>query len=296
MISKDDFDRIIRNNLAARCGSDVFGYQIPGTGKIYDNYYANSAFSQFIEEMKTPRYRAIYESYRRGKGSELEIQLTRHGTLPPKMASVASSSRFCYLALRDGGQALRGSGPVHFEHECRIPGISGTAPQLDAYIPAERIYVEAKCHEIFTPHRIVLKKAYWNLIYGPENHFGFPTETPPSEDSFEISLSSFGIRKKSSMFDIKQLLCHLLGIAAQQTGPKTLVYLFFKPISERPGKQQGIDEVFDTLEEEIRSIFHSAPIEQFCRTHQILLRAAAECSAVMEPLNSGNIITIPKNP
>ena len=37
------------------------------------------------------------------QGAELSEKRNRYGTFtPPKIASVASSSRFCYLALKDG--------------------------------------------------------------------------------------------------------------------------------------------------------------------------------------------------
>lgn len=99
------------------------------------------------------------------------------------MASVASSSRFCFLALKDGANAFGGTGEVVFEHECKINGISGIAPQLDAYIPNENM----------------------------------------------IPLSVFGINKSSSMFNLKQFLCHLSGIESQAGDSKILAYLFFKP-------------------------------------------------------------------
>lgn len=53
--------------------------------------------------------------------------------MPPKMASVASSSRFCYLALRDGYKQFNNS-----EDLCHLWGI---ASQKDKDIPAKLVYL-----------------------------------------------------------------------------------------------------------------------------------------------------------
>lgn len=291
-MTKSEFDTLIRENLQAQLGPDVFGYTIADTGKIYANYYSREAFNTFLREMQAPPYADFFLAYNDGKGGELEEHRSRYGTLPPKMASVASSSRFCYLALRDGAAALNCGGSILFEHECRIAGIFGNAPQLDACIPASNTYIEVKCHEIFDPHRIVMKEKYHDLVYGADNSFGFSPCPRPDTDSFEIPLSAFGIKKDTSMFDIKQLLCHLLGIASQNQEPAALVYLFFKPETQNPAVQYEIDQLFDLLRIEIHSIFNSAPIAQFCRSHHITLRAVAEKASVMEPLRHENLMIL----
>lgn len=291
-MTKSEFDDLIKENLVAQLGYDSFGYNTLDTGKTFYNYYSREAFSAFLDEMQTPSYSNIHHSYNIGKGGELEEHYGRYGTLPPKMASVASSSRFCYLALRDGATALGTTNPMQFEHECRITGISGTAPQLDACIPADNIYVEAKCHEIFDAHRVIMKGKYHNLIYGVDNAFGFDHRINPDTETFEIPLSAFGIEKESSMFDIKQLLCHLLGIASQNKRPATLVYLFFLPKTTDPLKQHQINAVSRSLSEEICSIWNSAPIRNFCTTNQITLRAVAETAFIMEPLCNDNLVTL----
>lgn len=200
MMKKDAFDRIIRNNVVRKTGKDCFGYIVSDTSKKYDTYYSNQVFDAFIAEMKSSIYKKAFCAYDCGKGGELQEHTGRYGKMPPKMSSVASSSRFCFLALKDGAEALGGFGEVAFEHECRIKGISGTAPQLDAFVPNENIYIEVKCHEIFDPHRIVMKKKYWSLIYGTDNKFGLNPSSEVCGDTFEIPLSVFGITKKE--FDV----------------------------------------------------------------------------------------------
>lgn len=291
-MTKSEFDTLIKENLVAQFGPELFGYHIPGTDRTYGNYYNDDAFSAFKKEMQSSPYAHIYHSYNRGKGSELKELPSRYGILPPKMASVASSSRFCYLALRDGAAALGTSNPVIFECGCPITGVPGNAPQLDACIPADSIYVEAKCHEIFDSHRVVMKNKYHNLIHGTDNAFGFEPRVSTGTATFEIPLSAFGIEKDSSMFDIKQLLCHLMGIASQTEQPATLVYLFFIPKTTDPVKQKAVDDVFNALREEIRCIFNSAPIRNFCTANQITLRAVAENASVMEPLSHENLVSL----
>lgn len=289
---KSDFDNIIKSNLIAYIGIDNFGYTVSKTGKTYSDYYNNLVFARFIEEMNSDRYRDAFRAYNAGKGSELNENRGRYGKMPPKTASVASSSRFCYLALRDGARALGGSGQVKFEYACAIPGMSGIPPQLDAYISVDNTYIEVKCHEIFDSHRIVLKEKYWDYIYGVDNKFGFPVLERLSGSEFEIPLAAFGIKKFRSMFDIKQFLCHLLGIAAQKNDSATLVYLFFKPKAEQPDDKQEIDVLFDTLTAEVNAIFNSKPIQQFCMNYKIKLWAVAEYAQIMEALNKDNMIIL----
>lgn len=287
---KTEFDDLIRKNEADTLGKACFGYKIADTSKVYENYYSNQAFSAFLDEMKKT-YSNAYQAYYCGKGSELREHPVRYGMMPPKMASAASSSRFCFLALRDGADALGGTGDVKFEYECKIKGISGTAPQLDAYVQNENLFIEAKCHEIFDSHRITMKKKYWNLICGKNNQFGLNELPMGDKEEFDIPLSLFGVNKEYSMFDVKQLLCHLLGVAAHPGDAKKLIFLFFRP--ETDGEAQtSIECVFSELKQEIDSIFNSSPIKCFCSANNIELLAAAEKAKTMRALKINNMDVI----
>ena len=140
-MNKNEFDQIIKENLEVTKGEKAFGYMVFENPKVYNVYYSKREFEVFKEEMKS-LYPDAYQAFFDGKGSELKEHIGRYGFMPPKMASVASSSRFCYLALRNGAKALGGTGSVIFEHECRIAdlGIYCNAPQLDAYIKNENIF------------------------------------------------------------------------------------------------------------------------------------------------------------
>ena len=282
-MNKQQFDNIIRENLEAHCGKNDFGYEITKNGPTYSNYYRNDVFEKFKKEMQQPQYLHFFKSYCDGSGSELKERKGRYGIMPPKMASVASSSRFCYLALRKLNESLGG---IEVEKGCPIPGISGTAPQLDAYIPKKNTYLEVKCHEIFDAHSITLKSAYWDKLYGKGNDFGFVESSPTNSDHFSISPSVFGVQQNATMFDIKQLLCHLLGIAANSSTPSELVYLFFMPESTQ--YRSELRSLFAELSSEVSAIFNSTPIRTFCKKNNIRLRAIVEYAKCMDTLTSQN--------
>ena len=296
-MDKKNFDEILKQNVINATGVDLFGYGI--NDRNYPNYYSACAFADFINQM-TNHYPEHYKSYSEGEGNELIPKKGRYGLLPPKMASVASSSRFCYLALRNGAVALGGSGDVEFEHACHISEIKGgTPPQMDAYIKNENIFVEAKCHEIFDSHKVILKSKYFDLLFGQDNDFGFASRQKSDDRCFEISLLEFGIDKKTTRFDIKQLICHLLGIKSHnsQKEPATLVYLFFKPKASTESQQKEIDEVFDDLTNEIKTIFgsESSPIKKFAEKNKITLKAVAQYAEIMSPLIIENTIRLYPN-
>jgi hypothetical protein len=274
-------------------GADLFGYE--KIGSVYPNHYKNCIFEKFVSQMENNYYNC-YVSYSHGKGSELKSQ----GNKPPKMASVASSSRFCYLALRTGAELLGGSGNVVFEHECPIDGVKGTAPQMDAYIEKENMFVEVKCHEIFDVHKTALSKQYFELLFGKTNDFGFDYipkenmsdyEIDEKSNEFEIPFKKMGIQQPE-MLDVKQFICHLLGVRChkKQDEKATLVYLFFKPKVATETEQNEIDAIFKKLALEIKTLFNNNAVENFIKKNNITLKAVAEYSEVMSPLTSENII------
>lgn len=299
---KEKFDAAIKNNLP----NDLLTYVI-NEGEVsehkYPNYYNQSAFDNFVDEMDK-KYHKDFDKFKGkknasynagGKGGELDVQNNR----PPKMASVASSSRFCYLALRDGvdtdilGKKFT-SADVEFEYECRIFA-KGTAPQLDAYIKDAvcDIFVEAKCHEIFDSHKVKFSSTYWdyfnnnellrNLIDNPEK---------PSE-SFVVSINKFNINKDSPRFDVKQFVCHRLGIKEHQKGKNAkLVYMFFKPVTDDEETAILIKTVFDELAKEIKAVFECKVIKKFCEDSNIELMAIAQESKTMKKLDSAKVIKL----
>ena len=293
-MNKITFDEILKKNIINTTGVDLFGYN-----NTHSLYYNNYIFEKFVNQMLND-YPNHYYKYSRGKGSELKPQ----GNTPPKMASVASSSRFCYLALRNGATALGGYGNVEFEHECRIDGITGTAPQMDAYIKNGNIFVEAKCHEIFDAHKITLSKQYFDLLFGESNDFGL--EYIPQKkmsdygfvekgNEFELPFDKMGIYQPK-MLDFKQMICHLMGIRShkQQEETATLIYMFFKPKASTKEQNDEINAEFVKLTNEITTIFGSnvSPINRFAKKNNIKLKAVAQYAEVMSPLTVENLIQL----
>lgn len=93
------------------------------------------------------------------------------------------------------------------------------------------------------------------------------------------------------MLDVKQFICHLLGIASREDKEKEacLMYLFFKPIVDDKAVQAEIDDIFDALEYEINAVFESEPIKKFIIQNNIKLRAVYKYSKEMESLSSNNV-------
>jgi len=179
---------------------------------------------------------------------------------------------------------------VEFEYECRIHGILGTAPQMDAYSSDGNIFIEVKCHEIFDEHNICLSHQYYPWLCEYPNGFRLTLPKPDAKNQIQIPFSAFGL-EKNSMFDVKQFLCHLMGIASKSKGqPSTLIYLFFKPLPADPISQKQIDRVFSKLTDEIHLLFTSSPVTRFCEANQITLRAVAEFAPVMQALTPQNMI------
>lgn len=287
-LDKSGFDNIVLKNLGIKYGEDKFGYKVQD-GRIYRNYYNEDEFNSFVTEMRSSEYKRHYDKFNRGLGKELREKENSNGKfIPPKMAHVASSSRFCYLALRDGAEAIDGSGDVVFEKGCTIKDLSGFPPQLDAFVINENIYVEAKCHEIFDEKVTQMSISYWDYLYAKDKVLGFnlAEDDKPNASEFDIPYEKFGFVNGCNRFDFKQFLCHLLGIASQG-GLATLVYLFFKPKND--SRQESINKVFDELKDEIKIAFDNKYIQAFCGKHNIKLKAVVEYSEVMEPLTKENI-------
>jgi hypothetical protein len=278
-MNKTEFDKVILENLISKHGKEKFGYET-NNGRVYPLYYTKEEFEKFLTQAELPEY----------KGSELEARANDKGNVtPPKMASVASSSRFCYLALKDGAEAIGGTGDVVFEKECKIKGVGGTAPQLDAYVASENIFVEAKCHEMFDKKTTVMRESYQEYIAGKKEGIGFNVlvDLKVEKGYFNIPYDDFGFTKEFHSFDFKQFLCHLLGIACQRK-PAKLVYLYFKPLNDI--KQKDIDDVFEKLSAEIRMAFENRYIKAYCEENKIELQAVAEYSDVMVHLTDANRI------
>ena len=185
----------------------------------------------------------IVDAYKKGKGNEID-----NG----KFFSVASSSRFAVASFTENrnkqlhyiqmfeGEPIQ---EIQFEYPLRINGIVGTPPQMDVYIKTSvETFVEVKCHEIFdeSSHSVIkLSSQYLNnsLFRDILEHYKINIANRVCELDNEgnctkllLCRNHFNIISKTSRFDLKQFLCHLMGIVSKtnRCRNKQFIYLFYK--------------------------------------------------------------------
>ncbi len=285
MSSKENFDKRIKELLGEP--DEFFGYKTKDE-KIMNCYYNNDVFCDFIKDMDTNHR----QNYLDGSGGELCEKKGKYGWVPPKMASVASSSRFIYLSLKDNSnekmklfdQKIQSDGYFSFEKEITID-VVGSKPNLDAVYKTKNktLYFEAKCHEIFDSHKLIWKNAYFvdGVFYGKDKkslQLSIGSEKPINNkngiDQYSKSLdkSIFGLGNfKGLRMDFKQMVCHLLGIANDDSYGKELIYLIYRPDGLNNGND-NFNSYYSQLEEEFRLFCESACIRSFCKRNDICIK------------------------
>ena len=224
---KTSIDKATALDFAIRDGQQTFesGYEINGK-PLYNNYLSNDDWKRFIDSM-SPLHFAQYND---ADGGELIEKKGRWGLNPPKMASFGSSSRLIY----ECSKSIPG-----FCFEKQLPTEVGHTANLDGYIcrQEEDVFIEAKCREIYSSHlnqkiSVVYKEVY---DYIKSVNSGFSYEDTPIGDEPDYMACSFLMNDKYiSHFDVKQLICHFLGICANilKNNANTnvrFVYLIFNP-------------------------------------------------------------------
>lgn len=153
------------------------------------------------------------------------------------MACFGSSSRFIYLESRD-----MVSGKTDFFEKKLETYVGGTA-NLDGYLafPDGHLFVEAKCREIYGSEvkKISVKylELYRELLKRNLLLFSVtPHKKAGVEDNEHADVTFFSPNGKAlSHTDVKQLLCHFLGIAAflienpDESRKVSFIYLIFEP-------------------------------------------------------------------
>ena len=191
----------------------------------YYNYVDNESWKAFVDEMKVS-YTAIYKNYVEGSGDELGVK--RVGIYPPKMASYGSSSRMIYFLARK----IPG-----FKFEKKLYTTVGGTANMDGFVSinGKDIYIEAKCREPYGSHNATIDRKYEDLyrFFNERPDLPFKCEiTILDEKEMKVKFISKGNTLKR--FDIKQMICHLLGIATEKlTTPSedkvVFKYLLFNP-------------------------------------------------------------------
>ena len=251
-----------------------FGFYLSRYNKYYDRYLSNkSLIHQHLSS-------EIYDKYSNSKGNEFKTG---------KFYSVASSSRFAvssFTKMTDAGKIelvkeLCISGQpqnvqIELEKELQIEGLThnATPPQMDIVIrtPTDDVYfIEAKCHEILdcNEHKYIkLKWKYFDLpVFQrlPLEHNRLLKLIVKNNDSIDeyISIDSnyltakdFGCILETSHFDIKQFICHLLGIISYHKANTNykihFYYLFYK---NQEYIEYSKNNIYIALEKEIAEIF-----------------------------------------
>jgi hypothetical protein len=224
---KASIDKATALDFAIRDGQEEldYGYEISGKSP-YNNYLSNDDWKRFLNSM-SPLHFAQYND---ADGGELIEKKGRWGLNPPKMASFGSSSRLIYECSKS---------IPSFYFEKQLPTRVGHTANLDGYLrsPESDVFVEAKCREIYSTHlnqkiSLVYRDVY---EYIKSKNPGFSYKCKPIEDEPDYMACSFIMNNKYiSHFDVKQLICHFLGICANILENKAnthvrFLYLIFNP-------------------------------------------------------------------
>lgn len=225
------------------------GYEIDN--KKYDRYMSNEGWERYLAEMSEDHRKQYVD----GDGGEIKEKKGRWGTYPPKMACYGSSSRIIYTLLRDVPNII---------FEKKFATRVGHKANLDAYLRKDNIdlFLEAKCREIYISHtKIDIGDAYkpvYEHIKQCNGKFGFSDD--PSSESNKFKCSFYYNGTQIIHFDIKQLICHFLAIAANYLKPKKIevamdvirfVYFIYNP-TELNNKE--LSNIYSKTIEEINTI------------------------------------------
>ena len=175
------------------------GYRVDGR-EPYRFYMSNEAWSAMKDGM-TEEARAQFEA---GGGGELNGE-------PPKMAAFHSSSRMVYLLSKDW---------PGFVFEKKLPTIVGGTANLDGYVerPGRVFFVEAKCRELYgheSPETVSNRylEVYRYLSEKMPETFGYHADD--RGDGYS-SVTFYRHQQAVEGFDLKQMICHLLAVAASR--------------------------------------------------------------------------------
>lgn len=226
------------------------GYSVAG-GTPYSSYMSNSKWALFVEDMKK-NHKSAYIEYGEGSGGELKEKANRY---PPKMASYGSSSRMIYNLSKE----LQG-----FCFEYKLPTTVGGIANMDGYLETDDtcFFIEAKCREPYGVKSHLIEKKYKKLYryINDDKTNNLCIDTEDSDLKMKVRFSVDGC--VFSSFDIKQMICHLLGIATRYLNSKekkkiSFLYLVYNPklidiIDEK--KQANIYAMYDKTCVECKAI------------------------------------------
>ena len=214
------------------------GYSI--NGKKYNTYMTNTEWDAFKKAMLP----SALDEYGAGGGDELSEKNGR----PPKMACYGSSSRLIYkFSCQKEG----------FHYEKKLPTTIGGTANLDGFFEDDNryVFVEAKCHEPYSSKSNSVSKAYEKLYnFINEQMIGsVEIATKPSKCGRYLDAEYFADGEKLEHFDIKQMICHLLGIATGvlkgELSQKQIDFIYFlydpTELELEPDTKEIIDAIYE---------------------------------------------------
>ncbi len=228
-------------------GGDIkTGYQTDINQDPYLTHSTKEEWCCFLKKMKQC-YPKAYNSFRNCKGGELKefFNSRWQKQMPPKMASYGSSSRMIYELSKDI-QDFCFEKPLKICISANNKNTEAEA-SLDGYLELKdkTIYVEAKCHEFYSSRKTEFKHKYLELYEYLKKKTGSCLNYITNNSNKTICF--LWNREPITQFDLKQILCHLLGIAKQSILEKgkqspVLLYLVYNP-SELLDKSEFLNQI-----------------------------------------------------
>lgn len=228
-------------------GLAAAGYVISYKEEVFSKmtYMTNQEWFEFETSMKNNIIQPYAHcEYSEGEGDELSEKNGR----PPKMASYGSSSRLIYMLSRS---------KEGFHYEKKLPTTVGGKANLDGFFEDKEhyVFVEAKCHEPYTIKKNNVSIRYKTLYdYINESLEGrLFIESLPSKCGRYMNVNYFVNSVKLERFDLKQMICHLLGIATAILDGKLkkkkidFIYLLYNPteLDIEASAKQAINAIYE---------------------------------------------------
>ncbi len=251
--------------------SENFGFYVNRYERFYDRYLSKGLG---IEKKLSS---VISSKYDEGKGNEFKTG---------KYYSVASSSRFATACFskKDKNELISLVEEIEIEgvwKKCKIELEKGlevlskkgdviSKPQMDVVIDTEDdvYFIEVKCHEIFDDHKTI--KLRWE--YNKSEEFkSFLHDSPPISkiekvekkkkvpyiginNSF-LTPQNFGCNLKTNHFDLKQFLCHLMGILSNQESKGKRIHFYYLFYENEEYLKNMESKIYDDLKKEMDLVF-----------------------------------------
>ena len=208
-------------------------------------YMTFAEWEKFKEAMENNKLQPMaHIEFGEGGGGEMKEKDGR----PPKMASFGSSSRMIYMLSHE---------KAGFHYEKKLHTTVGGTANLDGFYEDENryIFVEAKCHEPYSTKNVSVSRSYGDLYrYINEQMLGnVHIDMQTSKCGKYLNVEYFAAGKKLERFDMKQMICHLLGIATGMlkgtlARKRTdFIYLLYDPtkLNIDPDAKEEIDRIYE---------------------------------------------------